>query len=65
VYERLPVMLYAMKAKNSGMHFEYVPKPEISGQRGDNISSVYFGHLDSAWKHSSIVVMCCQLMTRS
>jgi hypothetical protein len=26
-YERLPVMLYAMKAKNPGMHFEYVPKP--------------------------------------
>ena len=25
-YERLPVMLNAMKAKNPGMHFEYLPK---------------------------------------
>jgi hypothetical protein len=25
-YEYLPAMLYAMKAKNPGMHFKYVPK---------------------------------------
>jgi hypothetical protein len=28
-YERLPTMLNAMKAKNSGVHFECIPKLEI------------------------------------
>jgi hypothetical protein len=36
-YERLSAMLYAMKAKNQVMHFEYVPKPDVMGQRVDNI----------------------------
>jgi hypothetical protein len=27
-------MLYAMKAKNLGMHFEYVPKSDIMGPKG-------------------------------
>jgi hypothetical protein len=26
-YEHLPTMLHAMKAKNLGMHFEYISKP--------------------------------------
>jgi hypothetical protein len=33
-YERLLTMLHAMKAKNPGMHFEYVPKPEVIGPQG-------------------------------
>jgi hypothetical protein len=64
-YERLSAMLYAMKAKNQVMHFEYVPKLDVMGQRVDNIFFVHSGHLDNALKHSSIVVMCCLLMARS
>jgi hypothetical protein len=30
-YERLSAMLHSMKAKNPGMHFHYVPKPDILG----------------------------------
>jgi hypothetical protein len=33
-YEHLPAMLHAMKAKNPGMHFEYVLKPEVIGPEG-------------------------------
>jgi hypothetical protein len=33
-YERFSAMLYAMKAKNPGMHFEYVPKHEVIGSKG-------------------------------
>jgi hypothetical protein len=33
-YEHLPAMLHAMKAKNPGMHFEYVPKLEVMGSEG-------------------------------
>jgi hypothetical protein len=33
-YERLLAMLHVMKAKNPGMHFEYVPKPEVMGLEG-------------------------------
>jgi hypothetical protein len=33
-YERLPAMLHAMKANNLGMHFEYVPKPEVMEPEG-------------------------------
>jgi hypothetical protein len=58
-------MLHAMKAKNPEMHFEYVPKPDVMGSGVDNISFVHSGHLDSALKHSSIVVMCCLLMACS
>jgi hypothetical protein len=58
-------MLHAMKAKNLEMHFEYVPKPDITGQRVHNICSVHSGHLDNVLKDSSIVVMCCLLMARS
>ena len=29
-YERLPAFLHALKAKNKGMHYEYVPDPELS-----------------------------------
>jgi hypothetical protein len=34
VYERLPAMLHAMKAKNPRMHFEYVSNPEVIGPKG-------------------------------
>jgi hypothetical protein len=33
-YECFPAMLHAMKAKNTRMHFEYVPKPEVMGSEG-------------------------------
>jgi hypothetical protein len=33
-YEGLPVMLCAMKARNTGMHFEYVLKLEVIGPKG-------------------------------
>jgi hypothetical protein len=33
-YEHLPAMLHAMKAKNLGMHFEYIPKPDVMGPEG-------------------------------
>jgi hypothetical protein len=34
VYEHLPAKLHAMKAKNPGMNFEYVPKPKVIGPEG-------------------------------
>jgi hypothetical protein len=34
VYECLPAMLHATKAKNPEMHFEYVLKPDIMGSEG-------------------------------
>jgi hypothetical protein len=33
-YEYLPAMLRAMLAKNPGMQFEYVPKPDVMGLEG-------------------------------
>jgi hypothetical protein len=33
-YERLSAMLHDMNTKNLGMHFEYVPKPEVMGLEG-------------------------------
>jgi hypothetical protein len=33
-YERSPAMLHAMKVKNTRMHFEYVPKPDVMGLDG-------------------------------
>jgi hypothetical protein len=33
-YERLPTMLHVMKAKNPGMHFEYVSKSEVIRPEG-------------------------------
>jgi hypothetical protein len=34
VYERLPTILHAMRAKNTGMHFEYILKPKVIGPEG-------------------------------
>jgi hypothetical protein len=53
-YERLPAMLHTMKAKNSGMHFEYVPKPEVIGQEGRQYflhAFWTFGQCLEAFKH--------------
>jgi hypothetical protein len=63
-YECLSVMLHAMKAKNTGMNFEYVQNLTFWGLRVDNISSMHSGHLDNVLKPSSIVVMYCLLMAR-
>jgi hypothetical protein len=38
-YERLLTMLHAMKAKNLGIHFEYVSKPKVMGSRGEAVFS--------------------------
>jgi hypothetical protein len=57
-YERLPVMLNAMKAVNPGMHYEYLPKEGESR----NGSQVYgrafwaFGQSIEAFKHCRPVV---------
>jgi hypothetical protein len=64
-FKRLPVMLHAMKIKNIGMNFEYVPKPDVMGQEGRQYFFMHYGHLDIALKYSNIVVMCYLLMTRS
>jgi hypothetical protein len=64
-YEHLPAMLHAIKAKNPGMHFKYVPKPEVIGPEGRQYFLRAFWTFGSAWKHSSIVVMSCLLIARS
>ena len=28
-YEKLPALFHAMKAANPGMHYEYIPKPDV------------------------------------
>jgi hypothetical protein len=59
-YERLPGMLYAMKAKNLAMHFEYVPKPEVMGPEGRQYflhTFWTFGHCVVAFKY------CCDVLS--
>jgi hypothetical protein len=46
-YEHLLAMLHPMKANNSGMHFEYVLKPEVIRPEGRQ----YFGSCLEAFKH--------------
>src|SRR5205814_3378456 len=53
-YERLPTMLHAMKTKNAGMQFEYVPKPNTSDAYGREIlyrAFWTFGQCIEAFKH--------------
>jgi hypothetical protein len=53
-YEHFPVMLHAMKANNPGMHFEYVPKPEVMGSEGRQYFFYVFwtfGQCIEAFKH--------------
>jgi len=57
-YERLPAMLHAMKAKNPGMQWAYVPKPEMLSPEGREYffrAFWTFGQCIEAFKHS---VMC-------
>jgi hypothetical protein len=59
VYEPLPAMLHAMKAKNPGMHFAYVPKPEVIRPEGRQYflrAFWTFGQCMEAFKH------CCDVM---
>jgi hypothetical protein len=47
-------MLHAMKAKNPGMHFEYVLKPEVIGPEGRQYflhAFWTFGQCVEAFKH--------------
>jgi hypothetical protein len=53
-YERLLAMLHAMKAKNPGMHFKYVPKPEVIRLEGRQYflrAFWTFGQCVEAFKH--------------
>jgi hypothetical protein len=53
-YERLLAMLHAMKAKNPGMHFKYVPKPEVIRLEGIQYflrAFWTFGQCVEAFKH--------------
>jgi hypothetical protein len=59
-YECLPAMLHAMKAKNLGMHFEYVTKPEVLGPEGRQ----YFLHV--FWTFRQCVEafkICCDVLS--
>jgi hypothetical protein len=60
VYEHLLVMLHAMKAKNLGMHFEYVPKPEVISPEGTQYflcTFWTFGQCMKSFKH------CCDALS--
>jgi hypothetical protein len=53
-------MLHAMKAKNPGMHFEYVSKPEVIGPEGRQYflrAFCTFGQCVKAFKH------CCDVLS--
>jgi hypothetical protein len=52
-YECLLDMLHAMKANNSGMHFEYVSKPDIMGSEGRQ----YFLYRKSMDEYSLVLVL--------
>jgi len=57
-YERLPVMLNAMRAVNPGMHFEYLPK-EGETRNGNQVfgrAFWAFGQSIEAFKHCRPVV---------
>jgi hypothetical protein len=59
-YDRLLAMLYAMKTNNSGMHFMYVPKPEVIRLEGRQyfLRVVWtFGQCMDAFKH------CCDVLS--
>jgi hypothetical protein len=60
VYEHLPALLHAMKAKNSRMHFEYVPKPkfiELEGRQYFLHAFRTFGQCVKAFKY------CCDVLS--
>jgi hypothetical protein len=59
-YERLPAMLYTMKAKNTGMHFEYVSKLKVirlDGRQYFLCAFWTFGQCLEAFKH------CCDVLS--
>jgi hypothetical protein len=62
-YERLPVMLNAMKVVNHGMHFEYLSK-EGETRNGRQVFGRHSGLLARASKHSSIASLSSQFMSR-
>jgi hypothetical protein len=60
VHERLSAMLHAMKVKNLGIHFEYVPKPEVirlEGRQYFLLAFLIFGQCVEAFKH------CCDVLS--
>jgi hypothetical protein len=53
-------MLHAMKPKNPGMHFEYVPKPDVMGAEGRQYflyAFWTFGQCVEVFKH------CCDVLS--
>jgi hypothetical protein len=63
-YERLSIMLNAMKDANHGMHVEYLAKDKVQ-IAGERCSLGLSGHFHSALKASSIVGSYCPLMVPS
>ena len=55
-YQRLPSLLHAMKAKNPGMHFEYVPRQTDNGDEVFGRAFWAFGQCIEALKHCSDVM---------
>jgi hypothetical protein len=52
-------MLHAMKAKNPGMHFEYILKPDVMRPEGRQyfLRALWtFGHCVEAFKHCCVVL---------
>jgi hypothetical protein len=60
-YEKLPTLFNAIKAKNPGMHYEYIPKPnELRNDR--DIFFRAFWCFSQCVRPSGIVVSCSLLM---
>jgi hypothetical protein len=58
-YKHLLAILHAMKAKNLGRHFEYIPKPEILGPDSRHYffhAFWTFGQCIEAFKHCWVVL---------
>jgi hypothetical protein len=56
-YEKLPILLNAMKAANPGMHYEYIPKPNtlINGRQIFFRAFWCFPHCVESFKHCRLV----------
>jgi hypothetical protein len=53
-------MLHAIKAKNPGMHFKYIPKPDVMGPEGRQYflrAFWTFGQCTEVFKH------CCDMLS--
>jgi hypothetical protein len=60
-YGKLPALFNAMKTKNLGMHYEYIPK-RTNERMIEKYSSMLSGVSHSASRSSGVVVLCSLLM---